>query len=99
MSKYLALKNWQENISSYNLSTGGNKLVPNVQAKVVLLDSFMQPKTTYIMEGVWINKLGEIQFAYEEGSSSIQECECTFVMQYWYEVGSEQDPLNASGQR
>lgn len=95
MSKYFALKNWQENMSSYNLSTGGNKLVPNVQAKVVLLDSFMQPSKTYIMEGVWINKLGEIQFAYEEGSSAIQECECTFIMQYWYEADTETDPLSA----
>jgi hypothetical protein len=53
----------------------------------------MQPHKHYVMEGVWISKLGDIQFAYEEGSSTIQECTCTFAMQYWYELDGETNPL------
>jgi hypothetical protein len=95
MSRYLALKKWQENISSYTKSTGGKKTVPDVNARVILLNEHMQPHKHYVMEGVWISKLGDIQFAYEEGSSTIQECTCTFAMQYWYELDTETNPLAA----
>jgi hypothetical protein len=56
----------------------------------------MQPHKYYVMEGVWISKLGDIQFAYEEGSSTIQECTCTFAMQYWYELDRETNPLTTT---
>lgn len=74
----------------------GYKTIPNVIAKVNLLDNTMQYNLkTYIMEGVWISKLGNVDFKYEEGSSTVQTCTCTFTMQYWYELNADGDPLGA----
>lgn len=42
--------------------------------------------------GAWISNLGEVQFAYEEGSSTIQECQCTFAMQRWLKGPGQTPP-------
>lgn len=94
--QYKRLESWREAISNYRLSGGGNKVIPNVRAKVGLLDSTMQNIVkTYIMEGVWIDNLSEVKFEYKEGDTTMQSCDATFTMQYWYEEESEGDPLSA----
>ena len=94
MTQYTRLRNWQEAISSYRLNSGGYKVIPNVSAHVNLLDSTMTKIVkTYVMEGAWIESLGDLQFKYNEGSSEIKKCSCNFAFQYWYELDGEGDPL------
>ena len=96
LTQYNRLRSWQEAMSSYTKSGGGYKTIPNVIAKVNLLDSTMQYVVkSYIMEGVWISELSDLQFEYKEGSSDIMTCNCTFTMQYFYET-NENDPLGAT---
>lgn len=94
MLQYNRLQSWQEAMSSYRLSGGGYKVIPKVNAHVHLLDSTMQYSSkTYVMEGVWIEQLGNLEFQYQEGAAEPMKCSCTFAMQYWYEKDVEQDPL------
>ena len=96
LTQYNRLRSWQEAMSSYTKSGGGYKTIPNVIAKVNLLDATMQYVVkSYIMEGVWIQDLSELSFEYKEGSSETMSCNCTFTMQYFYEV-DEKDPLGAT---
>lgn len=96
LTQYNRLRSWQEAMSSYTKSGGGYKTIPNVIAKVNLLDSTMQYVVkSYVMEGVWINDLSNLEFAYKEGSTDILKCTCTFTMQYFYEI-NEDDPLGAT---
>ena len=93
LGQYKRLQSWQEAMSNYAYSAGGNKIIPNVQAKVNLLDSYMKNIVkTYMMEGVWIENLSELSFQYQEGSAEIMKCTCTFTMQYWYDL-DDGDPL------
>ena len=88
MTMYNILRNWQEALSSYRLSGGGIKTIPNIIARVNLLDRTMrQVVKSYIMEGVWINQLGNVDMQYQEGSSDAKTCSCAFAMQYFYEAG------------
>lgn len=96
LTMYRRLKMWHEEISSYRLDGGGKKVIPHVTANVNLLDNTMQNIVRrYVMEGCWIQELGNVDFKYEEGSSTVQKCTCKFAMQYFYEVQGEQDPLQA----
>lgn len=93
LGQYKRLQSWQEAMSSYRLSGGGNKIIPEVKAKVNLLDSKMRNVVkTYMMEGVWIENLSELSFQYQEGAAEIMKCTCTFTMQYWYDL-DDGDPL------
>lgn len=96
LTMYRRLKLWHEEISSYRLDGGGKKVIPYVTANVNLLDNTMQNIVRrYIMEGVWISELGNVDFKYQEGASEVLKCSCTFTMQYFYEAQGEDDPLKA----
>lgn len=75
----------------------GNKTIPNINAKVSLLDSDMRTIVkNYIIEGIWIQNLEEIKFQYSDGASQALTCKCKFAMQYFYEDTnkySEGNPL------
>ena len=95
MTYYNILRKWQEYMSSYRKNSGGNKRIPDVNANVHLLDSTMSRYVkTYVMEGAWIESIGNIEFEYKEGSSDTQMCTCNFAFQYWYE-SDEGDPLSS----
>jgi hypothetical protein len=86
LTQYNRLLSWQQAISDFKNSQGGSKTIPNVFAKVNLLDNTMRNITkTYIMEGVWIEELSPLEFQYQEGSTDIHKCSCKFAMQYWYD--------------
>ena len=96
LTQYKRLRSWQEAMSNYQYSGGGYKTIPNVVACVNLLDNTMQNVVKeYMMEGIWIQKLGDVSFEYKEGENGVATCDCTFTLQYWYEAETEQDPLNA----
>lgn len=100
LTQYNKLQAWQRLISDFSKSGGGKKVIPNVQAKVSLLDNTMQHiKNTFIMEGVWLKKLGQIQMQYEAGGSNIVTCDAEFEYQYFYkaddiEAPTDSDPLS-----
>ena len=86
LTQYNRLLSWQQAISDFKKSQGGSKTIPNVFAKVNLLDNTMRNITkSYIMEGVWIEELGALEFQYQEGNADIHKCSCKFAMQYWYD--------------
>lgn len=86
LTQYNRLLSWEQAMSDYRRSQGGSKTIPNIFAKVNLLDNTMRKITkSYIMEGVWIEDLGALDFQYQEGSSDVAKCSCTFAMQYWYD--------------
>lgn len=96
MTQYNILRNWQEEMSSYRLSTGGIKTIPNITASVNLLDrTFQFVVKEYVMEGVWISDVEDISMKYQEGASEAMTCNCTFEFQYFYEKELEDDPLGA----
>jgi hypothetical protein len=94
LTMYRRLKMWHEEISSYRLDGGGKKVIPHITANVNLLDNTMQNIVRrYIMEGVWISELSNVDFKYQEGASDTLKCTAKFVMQYFYEAQGERDPL------
>lgn len=71
----------------------GVKLIPDIKARVWILDSTMRQTIDYFtIEGIFVSKLGDISFQYTEGASEIKEVAATFNMQYFYR--SEADPLD-----
>lgn len=100
LTQYNILRRWQEEMSSYRISGGGVKTIPNITASVNLLDrTFQNVVKEYVMEGVWISDLGQVDFQYQEGSSDAKTCACTFNFQYFYEKDIEKDPLGATALR
>jgi len=66
---------------------------------VSLLDNTMQNiQKVFVMEGVWIQSLGQVQFNYSNGGAQLATCAATFEYQYFYpaedaEKPTESDPL------
>jgi hypothetical protein len=86
LTQYNRLLSWQQAMSDYKRSQGGSKVIPNIFAKVNLLDNTMRNITkSYIMEGVWIEELSQLDFQYQEGSAEVAKCKCKFALQYWYD--------------
>jgi hypothetical protein len=94
LTAYTNLKRWHDSISSYKWDGGGKKVIPSVTGKVNLLDNTMQNVVKrYMIEGIWIQELGNVDFQYQEGAGEVKTCPCKFTMQYFYEVDVETDPL------
>lgn len=86
LAQYNFFKQMLEYNSSLYRSGGGTKVIPDLRASVHLLDSTMQYiTTTYIIQGIWVNKLGNFEFAYAAGQSNLMETSVQFSMQYFYE--------------
>lgn len=101
LTQYKKLQAWHQLISDFSKSGGGKKVVPNVQAKLSLLDNTMQNvKTIFIMEGVWLQALGAITMQYDgNGGAALATCQATFEYQYFYkaddlEAPTDSDPLS-----
>lgn len=97
LTQYKFFKQMAEYVSSLDRSGGGIKVIPDLRASVHLLDSTMQYiTTTYIIQGIWVSKIGQLQMAYNAGESSIMQTAVTFSMQYFYESpdgSTASDPL------
>lgn len=95
LTQYRKLQNWMDLISDTSKSGGGRKVVPNVQAKLNLLDNTMQKvNKTYVLEGIWITKLGKMDFNPSAGGDK-QTCDATFTYQYFYEATDLENPTIA----
>lgn len=84
---YKGLQAWRESISSLELDGGGSKTIPNVQARVSVLSEDHQTCTdSFILEGVWLKKLGAIsnlQYSTNGGENPV-EVDAEFRYQYSY---------------
>lgn len=100
MDQYEKLNNWQLAISDYKNSGGGRKLVPNVKARVNLLDQTHQFITKrFNIEGMWMEELGELSFAYKKDGSEVMKATAKFKYQYWWdESQGDGDPLAPTSQ-
>ena len=96
LTQYKKLQAWHKLISDFSKSGGGKKIIPNVQAKVSLLDNTMQNiKNTFIMQGVWLSQLGQVAMDYKEGGDSNAKCSATFIYQYFYKADDIQAPTDS----
>ena len=93
LTQYKKLQNWMDLISDTSKSGGGRKIVPNVQAKLNLLDNTMQKvNKTYVFEGIWITSLGKVEFAPQAGGQDVAKCTASFTYQYFYEASDLENP-------
>jgi hypothetical protein len=70
LTLYNKLDAWLKMISRLQLSGGGIKVIPTIKLRLRLLDSEHQYFTTsFVYDGVWINKLGNIALAYKAGDA------------------------------
>ena len=96
---YKGLKNWRRTISRLEIDGGGIKTIPNVQARVsVISPDHQKCVNSYILEGVWIKRLGNIQLQYNtNGGENPSECDVEFRYQYSYPDPdfNMNDPLKA----
>lgn len=83
---YKGLQIWRRAISRLEIDGGGIKIIPNVQARISLLSPDHQTcVNSYILEGVWIKKLGKMDFKYgTNGGENPLELDCEFRYQYSY---------------
>lgn len=93
LSQYKFLQLQMKYLSSLQASGGGSKIIPDLNARVYLLDTTMTKVVhTFIVEGIWLQSLPNINFQYQQGSSTIQQVNATFTMQYFY-TDRTGDPL------
>ena len=101
MFAYKGLQTWRRNISRLEIDGGGIKTIPDVKARVSLLSPDHQScVNSFILEGVWIKELSELQLQYQNGGSNPSDCTATFRYQYTYpdpDFTLNNDPLAASG--
>lgn len=97
---YKGFRRWQDNISNLHLDGGGNKAIPDVNLRVSILDPSSQKKTTsFVLEGVWVKKVGEMALKYNNGGGDVfNQFPIEFRYQYVYKDDSfngNSDPLRA----
>ena len=95
MYHYQTLYNWQNSFARLQLSGGGVKIIPNVQAHVGLLDASLQNVIhKFTLEGVFPSKIPDLGMQYEN-NANVVDFDCTFVYQYLYDE-DDGNPFDAS---
>lgn len=90
LSQYRFLELQMKYLSSLQNSGGGSKIIPDLNARVYLLDSTMQNVVhAFVIQGIWLQSLPNIDFKYTQGSSEIKQVAATFTMQYFYTIGND----------
>lgn len=96
LSQYRFLELQMKYLSSLQNSGGGSKIIPDLNARVYLLDSTMTRVVhAFVIQGIWLSSLPNIGFKYTQGSSTIAEVNASFTMQYFYTIGN--DDFNYNG--
>lgn len=85
MYHYQSLYNWQNSFAKLQLSGGGSKIIPNVQAHVGLLDASLQNVIhRFTLDGIFPTKIPDLVMEYQNQASPV-EFTCTFTYQYLYD--------------
>lgn len=99
MFAYKGLQAWRRNISRLEIDGGGIKTIPDAYARISLLSPDHQSiVNSFVLAGIWIKQLGEIQLQYQNGGAEPIKCSAEFRYQYCYpdpgveEVGGSNDP-------
>jgi hypothetical protein len=95
---YDGFRRWQEHISSLQLDGGGDRAIPNVTARMSILDPTSQNKIkSFILEGVWIQNVAQISLQYEQGGGNPMNIGMSLRYQYVYKDDNfdYNDPLKA----
>ena len=94
MQHYTALRAWCETFADLANNGGGQKTIPNVTAKVHLIDSSMQNDLhDFVLEGIFPSTIPDLSMKYEN-AANIPDLKITFTYQYMYRL-DEGDPLAA----
>lgn len=92
---YNALRAWCEKYADIRRNGGGDKRIPDIQARVQLLDNTMQRiQKTFVLEGVFPSKVPDLSMQYEN-NAAIPDCAITFTYQYLYDDMLD-DPLRTN---
>lgn len=94
-----AIETWQKKHADLIKGGGGDKKIPDVRARVDLLDDQLETiLKTYILEGVFPSTNSEIPL--DHADNSISTFDLGLEYQYWYstdqENGTNDDPLKQS---
>ena len=93
MYMYEIMRAWMRSLSDLRINGGGNRVIPNCDLKINILDSTHQyVLTTYRLVGIWPNNIGEIKLAYKGDDNTVQTAKFGFKYQYCYEE-QKGDPL------
>ena len=99
MIMYKRLCDWVKLISDLKNNGGGRKVIPDMKLRLNLLDSSHQVFTTsYVMEGVWPNKIDDISLKYAASDTTPVTVTAHFKYQYCYRddnLDTNGDPLSA----
>ena len=99
MFSYKGLQNWRRAISRLEIDGGGIKTIPDVQARIGLLSPDHQDLVkAFVLEGVWIKQLGQLDLKYNNGGGEPLKCTAEFRYQYVYpdpDFNFSNDPLLA----
>ncbi len=97
---YDGFRRWQEHISSLKLDGGGDRAIPDVNVRISILDPTSQYKNkSFVLEGVWVQSVGNLALAYKQGGGDIQNrFPIALRYQYVYKddaFDNSTDPLKA----
>lgn len=97
---YEKLRDWYKLISDLSKNGGGIKTIPNINLRISLLNAEHTHFTTsYVLTGVWPNKIPELSLAYKADDNEAKMLDVEFKYQYCYKddsFKSDDDPLNAA---
>jgi hypothetical protein len=97
LTMFKKLERWRNDISSLKSNGGGNKHLTNYYAKVHLLnETHTSVVQTFIIAGIWIKSLGDINLAYANGGGDVLKIPAEFRYQYIYRE-NDGDPIGATG--
>ena len=90
---YKKLENWRNEISSLEQNGGGSKHLTDYCAKVHLLDeTHTSVVDTFVIGGIWLKSLGDINLAYANGGGDVIKLPVEFRYQYIYRA-ADGDPI------
>lgn len=99
MIMYDKLRAWMDIISDLKNNGGGLKTIPNINMRILLLNSqHTEFTTSYVLTGVWPTNVGEIGLAYKQDDGEAKTIDLKIKYQYCYEdpnFDTKADPLNA----
>lgn len=95
LQQYLDLRTWCEHFADIRYNGGGDKKIPSTDAHVKLLDSKMENITKeFVLVGIYPTKVPDMSMQYES-AANIPDLQITFTYQYMYNLGIEDDPVQA----
>lgn len=85
LTMYKKLVQWQKYMSDYTRSGGGVRVIPNIDLRVSLLNSYHNAfSTSFILAGIWPNTVSGIDIKYDN-NVEVMKSKITFSYQYVYQ--------------